>query len=62
MPAFIARMDDGKILFFNQAFTVLCSYTEQDVGLVSIADLFQGDDEIDAMIDLLVRNEQCQIA
>ena len=62
LPAFIARTDDGKILFFNQAFTVLCGYTEQDVGLVSIADLFQGDDEIDAMIDLLVRNEQCQIA
>jgi diguanylate cyclase (GGDEF)-like protein/PAS domain S-box-containing protein len=62
LPAFIARMDDGKILFFNQAFTVLCGYTEQDVGLVSIADLFQGDGEIDAMIDLLVRNEQCHIA
>ena len=62
LPAFVARMDDGKILFFNRAFFVLCGYTEQDVGLVSIADLFQGDDEIDAMIDLLVRNEQCQIA
>jgi diguanylate cyclase (GGDEF)-like protein/PAS domain S-box-containing protein len=61
LPAFIARMDDGKILCFNQAFSALTGYQPGDAGLVSIADVFRGDEAIDAMIDLLIRNEQCWI-